>query len=98
MDMKNLLQHIIDLRYPTRITRGLRSISPQSPDPVLSSLYLGKELNPQEGLPVSFPRQISRRAKNKNEIKSKSMFSYEQYLKGYWLYIYTHVRMWHQSF
>ena len=39
MDMKNLLQHLVDLRHPTKITLGIRPArsSPPPPDQSLVS-------------------------------------------------------------
>ena len=43
MDTKNLLQHIVDLRNPSRITLGLR---PVSSDGTLPNAYISKQQDP----------------------------------------------------
>ena len=44
LDTKNLLQQVINIRHPSRITRGLKWITPlNSPEGSLSQLYAGRE-------------------------------------------------------
>ena len=53
MDTKNLLQHIVDLRNPSRITLGLRPIPG---DGTLPNAYVAKEVEPT---PVPPPASAS---------------------------------------
>ena len=48
MDMKNLLQHIVDLRNPSRITLGLR---PVLNDGTLPNTYASKQRDPTPAPP-----------------------------------------------